>query len=89
MENIRAVDRQMQAQSRFNSRKVKENIWDRGLRLKQWAELNGFRYGTFRKVIDGAYGMCGQGIKSRAILKALRDQGLLEEAEEGQERKSA
>jgi len=86
MKHIRATDEEMQAQPHFSSRKAKERIWDRGLTLKQWAQLNGFRYGTFRKVIDGAYGTRGQGIKSRAILRALRDQGLLED---DQERKSA
>lgn len=59
---------------------VVRRMWDRDITMGRWAEANGFNPRYVGAIVRGNRGSwnCGVG---RKILKALRSQGLMTEAE--------
>jgi len=59
-------------------------LWNRGLNLTKWAQINGFKLRTVRAVLDGDRGKENIGI-SKKIRDALVDQGLMTATESTRE----
>lgn len=59
---------------------VVRRMWDRDITMAKWSEMNGFSPRYVGAIVRGKRGDWNCGI-GRKILKALRSQGLMTEAE--------